>query len=151
MAMQQSTKVGISMSRKRGEIVIFRSTIEALDNPKYIRILYNRKDKKLAIQALQQPVIDGFIVPKDTTGRWAFVICSQFFLNMVWFENPYEIDASYRIYGELHKEFHLIEFNLKDALLMMEGLEIVGEVIPMESVIPNSNWYIEEKDMENGI
>ena len=146
MATHALTKPGISISLKRREIKIFRNTIEALGNPKYIRLLIDFKKKKFALQALQYEDKDAFIVPtKEHNTRGEFPIYSMKYVQLIWFLGKWEQDYSYRIYGKWNEREKLLEFLLDEAVLMSEGMEIVQDVEAFDCDDELNN-YIEIKE-----
>ncbi|MCD7825927.1 MAG: hypothetical protein LUH14_08205, partial [Clostridiaceae bacterium] len=83
--MQESKKEtpmpGISFSKKRGEIMVFRSTIQALSEPVYIRFLMNMEKGCLAVQACERKTVDCFKVPTYDPKDWTFRIYSEVDVN----------------------------------------------------------------------
>ncbi len=76
----------ISFSKRRGRTLIYHTVIRLLDEPKYIRFLFNSKDKKIAIQACEAIDRDSFKVPEYglTDKKIQFDISSVSFLNIIY-------------------------------------------------------------------
>lgn len=58
-----SSMPGISFQLQSNRVYIFHSTILALDEPKYIRLLFNPEKKHLAVQACARRKPESFVVP----------------------------------------------------------------------------------------
>lgn len=110
----------ISFSKKRGEIVIFRSTILALSEPDYIRFLMNMEKGCLAVQACDKKTLDCFRVPSYDPKDWIFRIYSDMMQRMLWSRCGWE-DYTYRVSGVLHSEYNLVEFDLNTAERVIES------------------------------
>ncbi|MCD8109531.1 MAG: hypothetical protein LUE14_05465 [Clostridiales bacterium] len=106
---------GISFSKKRGEIIIFRSTIQALSEPEYIRFLMNMEKGCLAVQACKKKSVDCFKVPAYDPKDWVFRIYSDAMQRMLWTRCGWEGNLTYRANGVLHPEYCLVEFDLNAA------------------------------------
>ncbi len=114
--MQENKVVpGISFSKKRGEIMVFRSTIQALSEPEYIRFLMNMEKGFLAVQACDKKSVDCFRVPPYDPKDWVFRIYSDMMQRMLWTRCGWEDEYTYRVSGVLHFEYNLVEFDLNMA------------------------------------
>ncbi|MCC8107378.1 MAG: hypothetical protein LIO99_15505 [Clostridiales bacterium] len=105
----------ISFSKKRGEIVIFRSTILALSEPDYIRFLMNMEKGCLAVQACDKKTLDCFRVPAYDPKDWTFRIYSDMMQRVLWSRCGWEKEFTYRACGILHSDYNLVEFDLTAA------------------------------------
>lgn len=106
---------GISFSKKRGEIMVFRSTIQALSEPVYIRFLMNMEKGCLAVQACERKTVDCFKVPIYDPKEWTFRIYSDAMQRLLWMRCGWENNYTYRVNGILHPEYNLVEFDLNTA------------------------------------
>lgn len=106
---------GISFSKKRGEILVFRSTIQALAEPGYIRFLMNMGKGCLAVQACYKKTLDCFKVPEYDPKDWAFRIYSDVMNRMLWKRCGWSSDCTYRVSGIYYPEHHIVEFDLAAA------------------------------------
>ena len=113
---------GISFSQKSYKIHIHRSTILALNSPRYIRFLFNPTRKKFAVQACKEKVPESFKVPKYDPETWDFVVSSYSLVNMVAQCCQWEKDKTYRIHGSAVPDQELVEFDLNDAYIILEEL-----------------------------
>ena len=102
-----SSMPGISFQLQSNRVYIFHSTILALDEPKYIRLLFNPEKKHLAVQACARRKPESFVVPRYEPETWAFPISSFPLSKMLSECCSWERDKTYRVYGELHKDYHL--------------------------------------------
>ena len=59
-----SSMPGISFQLQSNRVYIFHSTILALDEPKYIRLLFNLEKKHLAVQTCARRMPESFVVPR---------------------------------------------------------------------------------------
>lgn len=115
-----SSMPGISFQLQSNRVYIFHSTILALDEPKYIRLLFNPEKKHLAVQACARRKPEIFVVPRYEPETWAFPISSFPLSKMLSECCSWERDKTYRVYGELHKDYHLVEFDLTQAVIYTE-------------------------------
>ncbi len=106
---------GISFSKKRGEILVFRSTIQALAESGYIRFLMNMGKVCLAVQACDKKTLDCFKVPEYDPKDWAFRIYSDVMNRMLWKRCSWSSDCTYRVSGIYYLEHHIVEFDLAAA------------------------------------
>lgn len=112
---------GISFSRRRGEIVIFHSTVKALGEPCFIRFLLNTKKGRLAIQNCSEQTLESFVVPKYNANDWYFSIFSEPMLRIIWRRLGWERERTYRCFGVHYKQFDLVEFDLHNAEIISTG------------------------------
>ena len=108
-----SSMPGISFQLQSNRVYIFHSTILALDEPKYIRLLFNPEKKHLAVQACARRKPESFVVPRYEPETWAFPISSFPLSKMLSECCSWERDKTYRVY-------HLVEFDLAQAVIYTE-------------------------------
>ena len=106
---------------KTGTIRIFRSTIKELSDPKYIRFLFNPEKRTLAVQAAKRKEAECFRVPEYNPKDWDFKICSIQMQRMIWKVCDWSENATYRIAGTHYPEYNLVEFDLKQAVVVQVG------------------------------
>ncbi|MCD8107022.1 MAG: hypothetical protein LUE20_03540 [Oscillospiraceae bacterium] len=111
---------GISLSKKYGKIVVFRSTMQALSEPKYIKFLINTEKGCLAIQACEKKTIDCFKVPIYESKEVEFRIYSDVLLRMLWKRYGWDSGYTYHMDGVLYSEHGIVEFNLNEAVLLAD-------------------------------
>ena len=87
---------GISFCLKSGRVTIFKTTLEVIGYPEFYRFLYNPDTKMMAIE------------PCD-------------FVRMMYRENGWKKQISYRIAGTPHRQERAVEFDLRKALEIHEG------------------------------
>ena len=109
---------GVSLCQKTGTIRIFRSTIKELSDPKYIRFLFNLEKRTLAVQAVKRKEAECFRVPEYNPKDWDFKICSIQMQRMIWKVCDWSENATYRIAGTHYPEYNLVEFDLKQAVVV---------------------------------
>lgn len=118
---------GISFSKKQGMIMIFRSMIQALSEPDYIRFLMNMEKGCLAVQACDKKTLDCFRVPAYDSKDWTFRIYSDMMQRMLWTRCGWEDEYTYRVSGVLHPEYSLVEFDLNAAERVAESQSAVDD------------------------
>lgn len=105
-----TTSLGMSLNKKYGKIHIYHNTIQALAEPKHVRFLFNPEAKKLAVQATKRKQAECFKVPQYIPDKWEFRLSSTPMINMVWKCCGWDMEKTYRLTGELHEEYGLVEF-----------------------------------------
>ncbi len=118
---------GISFSKKQGMIMIFRSTIQALSEPDYIRFLMNMEKGCLAVHACDKKTLDCFRGPAYDPKDWTFRIYSDMMQRMLWTRCGWEDDYTYRVSGVQHPEHNLVEFDLNTAERVAESQAAVDD------------------------
>ncbi len=111
---------GISFSKKYGKIVVFRSTIQALSEPKYIKFLMNMDKGCIAVQTSEKKTIDCFKVPIYESKDVEFRIYSDVLLKMLWKRCGWDSNYTYHIDGVLYSEHGLVEFDLNEAVQLAD-------------------------------
>ncbi|MCD7804453.1 MAG: hypothetical protein LUH03_04765 [Oscillospiraceae bacterium] len=111
---------GISLSKKYGKIVVFRSTMQALSEPRYIKFLINMEKGCLAIQACEKKILDSFRVPIFDSKETEFRIYSDRLLGMLWKRYGWDSGYTYHMDGALYPEHGIVEFNLNEAVQLAD-------------------------------
>lgn len=113
---QTNKRMGVTLSLRRNELHIYVGTLEALNNPDYIRLLVNKKRKRIAVQVCDEIDRDNYHVPaEDEEGRRTFNIASLKFLGMIYKMAGWDTEKSYRILGYLIGDYDLVLFCLGEA------------------------------------
>lgn len=121
-------KLGISFSLKHGRMFIHRTTLKAIGEPGYIRLLVNRKQKRIAVQSCEEIDNDAYKVPAYE--NWLqFEVYSLKFLQMIYKMAGWDKEKTYRIYGYPVTDYRLVLFCLED------GREINEAEIEKESTV----------------
>ncbi len=129
---------GMSFSYRRARLLVFYSTIKALGYPEYIRILYNAKGRKLAIQCCAAIDRDSFKVPVKTTKEYAFEITSLRFLSVIYKSCKWEENKTFNVKGIIVPEERLAEFRLDNAREISINQFVDPESYPGLCTIDNS-------------
>ena len=124
MKESSSEYLGIAFSRKSAQVLIYKSTLRALGNPNYVRLLPNPSRKRLALQVCNQKEMGAIHIPKRNTKGKPIIICSLVIQRILWDIGDWDKDKNYRIYGKLFPKNEIVEFILADA-----------EVIPNDAFI----------------
>ena len=105
---------GISFSLKWGKIHIYRSSLYCMENPKFIRMLFDPDNKHFALQACGR--IKGSIrVPERIGEDWEFRLNSIGLLRMIWDVCDWNDEDTYQVRGKYYTENKLAEFDLMNA------------------------------------
>lgn len=109
-------RVGLSLSLKRGRLLIYYATIRALGDPGFIRFLVNSKERHLAVQTCEEIDGNNFKVPTHVPGEdYCFEICSTQFVSILYKTCGWDPDKTYMVYGKLHAKHRLVDFDLNTA------------------------------------
>lgn len=111
---------GISFCLKSGRVTIFKTTLEVIGYPEFYRFLYNPDTKMMAIEpcAMNAPGAYALVnVKKEET----YDVSSIDFVRMMYRENGWKKQISYRIAGTPHRQERAVEFDLTKALEIHEG------------------------------
>ena len=111
----ESNVPGMSFSHKRARVLIFYSTVKALGNPEYIRILLNSKEKKVAVQSCTAIDKDSFRVPAKIGGDYSFEIASLRFLSVIDKICGWDNNKTFNVRGIAIRSQRLAEFRLDEA------------------------------------
>ena len=105
---------------RTGRITIFRSTLSVIGYPEFYRFLYNCKDRLLAIEpcAMNDPGSYAFAgVKKDDV----YDIGSTDLIRMLYRDNGWNEEISYRVPGRTFPNEQIVEFDLTSALAIIDG------------------------------
>lgn len=105
--------LGISFSLKRRRALIYRATLKEIGEPSYIRLLVNRKQKRMAVQSCEEIDRESYEVPSYDSWE-QFEIASIKLIAMFYKMAGWNQEKSYRIYGYPVKKYHLVLFCLED-------------------------------------
>ena len=111
---------GISFCLKSGRVTIFKTTLEVIGYPEFYRFLYNPDTKMMAIEpcAMNAPGAYALVnVKKEET----YDVSSIDFVRMMYRENGWKKQISYRIAGIAYPQDRAVEFDLTKALEIHEG------------------------------
>ncbi len=111
---------GISFCLKSGRVTILKTTLEVIGYPEFYRFLYNPDTKMMAIEpcAMNAPGAYALVnVKKEET----YDVSSIDFVRMMYRENGWKKQISYRIVGTPHRQERAVEFDLTKALEIHEG------------------------------
>ena len=111
---------GISFCLKSGRVTIFKTTLEVIGYPEFYRFLYNPDTKMMAIEpcAMNAPGAYALVnVKKEET----YDVSSIDFVRMMYRENGWKKQTSYRIAGIAYPQDRAVEFDLTKALEIHEG------------------------------
>lgn len=110
----QDYKVGMSLSWNNMRILIYKKALKALGWPKYIRFLFNAREKKICIQASKFSDQDSVGLP-DYFRRRKCEISSVNMIILIWALYGLEKEKTYQLSGIAHKGYNLVEFNVSEA------------------------------------
>lgn len=110
----QDYKVGMSLSWNNMRILIYKKALKALGWPKYIRFLFNAREKKICIQASKFSDQDSVSLP-DYFRRKKCEISSVNMIILIWALYGLEKEKTYQLNGIAHKGYNLVEFNVSEA------------------------------------
>ena len=110
----QDYKVGMSMSWNNMRILIHKRALKALGWPKYIRFLFNTREKKICIQASKLSDQDSVLLP-DYLNRKKCELNSVNMIILIWSLYGLEKEKTYQLNGIAHKGYNLVEFNVSEA------------------------------------
>ena len=110
----QDYKVGMSMSWNNMRILIHKRALKALGWPKYIRFLFNTREKKICIQASKLSDQDSVLLP-DYLNRKKCELNSVNMIILIWSLYGLEKEKTYQLSGIAYKGYNLVEFNVSEA------------------------------------
>ena len=110
----QDYKVGMSLSWNNMRILIYKKALKALGWPKYIRFLFNAREKKICIQASKFSD-QGSVGLPDYFSRRKCEISSVNMIILIWALYGLEKEKTYQLSGIAHKGYNLVEFNVSEA------------------------------------
>ena len=110
----QDYKVGMSLSWNNMRILIYKKALKALGWPKYIRFLFNPREKKICIQASKFSDQDSVVLP-NYVRRKKCELNSVNMILLIWALYGLEKEKTYQLNGIAHKGYNLVEFNVSEA------------------------------------
>lgn len=116
MTEMKNEPVSVTLTYKEYIVRIHRGTINALNDPKYIRMLFNPKNCLFAVQSVEVKDGEAFQVPADDPDKeWRFRIHSKNMVDIIYGIMQWNKEFAYRINGEIKSDYHLAEFDLMNA------------------------------------
>lgn len=113
---RKESKTGLSLSFRRGKLMIHRATIRAIGDPEYIRFLINKKDRRLSVQTCEEIDRNHIRVPYEEDGReFKFEVASVELVSVIYMTGGWGTKQSYVIYGKAYPKHRLVEFVLDNA------------------------------------
>ena len=110
----QDYKVGMSMSWNNMRILIHKRALKALGWPRYIKFLFNTREKKICIQASKFSDENSISLP-DYFSRKKCEISSINMIILIWALYGLEKEKTYQLSGIAYKGYNLVEFNVSEA------------------------------------
>ena len=110
----------ISFNYRADTVRIYKDTIKALGNPKYVRFMINPEYKRLYIQGSDTRDKNTLPVP-EKGDRYCFVLHGRYFIRKISALAGWSLDNSYVVNGMFLDGFNLVQYNLTDAMPMNEG------------------------------
>ena len=110
----QDYKVGMSMSWNNMRILIHKRALKALGWPRYIKFLFNTREKKICIQASKFRDENSISLP-DYFSRKKCEISSINMIILIWALYGLEKEKTYQLSGIAHKGYNLVEFSVSEA------------------------------------
>ncbi len=111
---------GISFSLTWGRITIFKTTLRELGFPEYIHFMFNTDRKMLAIEACALEDPGGHRLTELKT-RESCDVKSLELMRFVFRVCGWKEKVTYRVAGKLNPAKKRVEFNLSEALEIVEG------------------------------
>ena len=107
----------ISFCLKRQQVLIFRDVLRALGKPGCFRFLIDETTNRLAVQVCAFGDAGFHVTPdfEDKDSWWSYRICSQELLELIWDLCEWDPGGTYRVYGVLCPDIHVVMFELNDA------------------------------------
>ena len=107
----------ISFNYRADTVRIYKDTIKALGNPKYVRFMINPDYKRLYIQGSDTRDKNTLPVP-EKGDRYCFVLHGRYFIRKISLLAGWSLDNSYVVNGTFLAEFNLVQYDLEDAMLI---------------------------------
>lgn len=119
---------------KVNTIRIFKSTIRAMGQPKFIRLLVNQEGTKLIVQRYYKKTFNSFRIPENFADRDSRVeIHSKAFCRLLAGRTKWDREASYRIMGSVYEKQGIAVFDLTRAEMISEKDEKNDEFCSLSS------------------
>lgn len=126
MSEEQVWRLGLSFSLKRRRSLVYWGTIRSLNNPQYIRFLFNSKDHKVAIQVATPIDREAIKVPAVQDSQ--FDVTSKAFLRVLYKNCQWDETKNYRAYGVHYPDAQVVEFDLNGAEIIQDEEFVDPEV-----------------------
>lgn len=116
--MRDANPPAITFRMKAGRITIFRSILSAIGYPEFYRFLYNPERRQIAIEPCEMDAPGSYAgVKKDDT----YEISSIDLLRILYRDNGWKNELSYRVPGTAYPEERIVEFDLAAAKEIIDG------------------------------
>ena len=117
---------GISFSKSEGRINIFKTTLNALRYPSYFRFLFDKDNKKFAVECCDYESAGSHQLPEEIP-KDHYNIKSMDMVRFIYQTCNWDIKMTYRIKGIAVPEQKMVVFDLNEALKVREGRLIEGK------------------------
>lgn len=106
----------ISLYGKCGKIHIFKSTIRAIGQPRFIRFRLS-KDGRVLLEPYDKITLTSFRVPKDLDDMGSTMeVSTTALIRIIYREWGFDTTKSYRIEGILYEEKQIAIFDISSAI-----------------------------------
>ena len=110
---------GISFNLREGRIILFKSTLQALQHPEYYRFLFDADGLRFAVQVCAMDEKGSHRLP-ETLNKEHFAAKSMELVRFIYRACNWNRDLTYRIPGAAIPEVRMVTFDLKEALELHE-------------------------------
>ena len=119
MCKKLNSNLGISLTSLSGRILIYRTTLAALDWPEYVRVLLDVKRRKMAVQvcSIDDPGANKVTIEESEVKK-DYRITSKCLFDMIYAVCGWDTEKSYSCRGKLIEEHNLVEFELDFATII---------------------------------
>lgn len=107
-------RTSITLSWTNMRINIHKKTLKALGYPKYVRFLFNQKDRKMCIQATNFGDNNSISLP-DYLNMKSCELNSTNIILLIWALFGFEREKTYLLNGTFHRGYKIIEFDINEA------------------------------------
>ena len=105
----------ISLYGKCGKIHIFKQTIRAIGQPRFIRFRIN-PDGRILLEPFNRITLTSFRVPKDLDDMYEKMeVSTTALIRVIFKEFNFDLTRSYRIEGRVYEEKHIAIFHIASA------------------------------------
>ena len=113
---RQMDETYVSFYLRQNRIRIFRQTITAVGNPRFIRFMIKRDGSSLILLPYNKKTFQSLRVPETANyGRWNMEIGSKPLCLLLAHHLGWELSRSYRIPGKVYELQPLVLFHLSQA------------------------------------
>ena len=114
----------ISLYGKCGKIHIFKQTIRAIGQPKFIRFRIN-PDGRILLEPYHKITLTSFRVPKDLDEMTTTMeVSTTALIRIIFQEFNFDLTRSYRIGGYVYEDKHIAIFHIASAELISDENKI---------------------------